>query len=487
MVECETIRIAAMAIADGDAPIVPHDTIEQHLGECESCRNAIAELDIPNLLPSDLQRVAPPSDLWSEVGSTLRDEHSKPQQTTHPVRSQANTKSRVPMIAVVACLLFMAGAGVTWTLFRGDTVDDLIVLAPVPEGSLSKPRMPFSLEAEADVIAIAVMGRRHSRGGQPVIRMQLVEVLKGGQQVGPLESGDGFAPFGCIVPKNPRRFSDMYREGERVSVYLKNADSGWSTLQMTPLTAENEPQWKADVELFLDVLLAPQTDDPEQRYEQLLAANTAGRPHLTDASFYALNANPDSRAAGVLRGMLIAEIGPSQHAKSARSSEQPIHKALESQPDANPPARTVDQQSTLEQPTRSQQAQQQGVDAEQLEMQLNAQRQASFPNRPVDVVQLLAKMKDAESATFVIDYIPRLADSERAAFLEALPGLCHEANANTLSAVRGELKKLAELYSGDKKNRYYLTLTRVRASIDELLKNAVSNKPSSTQPTATGR
>jgi len=368
----------------------------------------------------------------------------------------------------------------------GPSADGLIVLAPVDQHGASAPMLPFTFESRADVIAIAVMGEPQSRGRQQVMRMELVEVLKGRQQVDPLESADGVAPFGCIMPKNPKRFSDMYKAGERVAVYLKKNGDEWSTLQMTHLTEQYERQWEAGVRPFLDVLLASESDAPEQRYEELLVAQ-APRPQLTEASYYALNFNPDPRAAPLVRKMMLASMGPENLQQfnqrimnrtqvdrgqvEANASalqmrlQQQVVKSLQTAPNAQ----QTDSQQTKISPQRTVGDPSDTEVGQKKQRQVNLQTPTTFPNTPLDRVTLLAKMHDAESVLPVMAHISRLSDNERYPFIQLLPNLCRDADAGVLRVVEAELDRYVESYQGDQQHYYYRELVRVRTSIDKML------------------
>ena len=47
---CEKIRISAMAISDGDQPLLPETEIAEHIGSCAECRSVIEQLHNADLL-----------------------------------------------------------------------------------------------------------------------------------------------------------------------------------------------------------------------------------------------------------------------------------------------------------------------------------------------------------------------------------------------------------------------------------------------------
>lgn len=481
MVDCEQVRIAAMAIADGDSPTVEPCDVEAHLTSCSDCRAAVEQLDIENLLPTDLQRVAGASPVWSGLRKRLDVRGDAPAPSSVQTSRPAGRRG-VWSVGLVACLLIAATVRMWMLTDNGDDPagaqpqdSQLIVLAPLDQSIASKPLPPFAYETRADVVAIAVMDAPQARDGRQVIGMNLVTVLKGGQQLGPLESADGVVPFGCIMPAHPNRSSDMYKPGERVAVYLQKNDDGWATLQMTHLTEQNEFAWRQRVQPFLDVLLAAEADDPEQRYIELLI----GRPEnggpdrvevevtaqLSESSYYALQSNPDPRAAAPLRDMLMASVSQPQRLVAAMSTQQT--EINQQSVDSQQPTLNQSQGPKLQNPTvptRSQRALSQTAHVAQEAM-------ATFPNTPLDFVRLLARMHDAKTALPLMTHISRLPEAERQPFLALLPDLCTKADADTLRIVQAMLKTLVDSRQPDQQDDYFQTLDRTRAAIDRILED----------------
>ena len=471
---CAQIRISAMAICDGDTPPVDRQTVDKHLRACAACRAAVERLDVANLLPADIERMAVPGELWSRVRSRLagrgtHDDAVVRRANMIPRNLQRPSWKAWWPAAICAGVLISLGVGV-W-LFSGDAqdgsepsakptsaaqqlrenqdapaskVDNLIVLEPLPPTKFAgEPLPPFWYESQADVIAIAVMGETKPGGEQKVIRIEIVEVLKGKQQLGPFESADGLVPFGCIMPENPQRFSDMYRAGERVAVFLQKKAGGWSTLQMTHLTGAREAPWKARVQPCLDVLLAADADDPKQRYAELLVVKDAAtgklRRGLNETAYYALLLNPDPRAAEFVREMLVALVD-------------------------SPTRQEFDKLKNLYPQVFG------GVSLEMLRRK-NQSGPTVFPNTPRQLSALLAKMHDAPSVVPVLIHMVGLTEGERYEFIQLLPQLCQDADDDILRTVEAELIRYMAEYKGDKQHYSYRALVEVRQAIDDLREN----------------
>lgn len=418
-------------------------------------------LDIPNVLDRYV-----PRPLTDEALARIRGSLTDPSTSVGAGRPVGRTRwvRWLVSLSVAACVLILAGLGL-WRMFplpTGPTAptrperlvdapkaaDGLIVLSPPPARGAGKPLPPYWLEAQADVVAVAVMGKAESRGGRKVIRLELVEVLKGRQPSGPLESSDEVAVFGCIAPQRPESLTEMFRPGERVAVYLRKNDSGWSTLQMLHLTGDGEAEWKERVQPFFDVLLASTADDPAQRYAQLLAqgdkvhrrrnqatpgitanevsrATSAPQPGLTEASYYALFYNADPHAAASVRELLL----PRAQDKGA----------------AAPPA------------------------MENKWTRTNVASSIDIPNSPLAYATLLARMHDAASIRPVLSALAARTSKERVAFLRLLPDLCRDSDVETLRHVQAELNKYIEAHEAGEPDEYRRTLDETRRSIERLL------------------
>ena len=70
-INCENIRVAAMAIADGEESPLRTDEIETHLFACERCRTEIEDLQSTIRLFSSHQRLRSTVDVWPQVNQRI--------------------------------------------------------------------------------------------------------------------------------------------------------------------------------------------------------------------------------------------------------------------------------------------------------------------------------------------------------------------------------------------------------------------------------
>jgi hypothetical protein len=70
-VSCESICLAAMAVADGEEPSIPAPDIELHLGQCDQCQGEVERLRaVINLLNAQSRREQAES-VWGRVAERL--------------------------------------------------------------------------------------------------------------------------------------------------------------------------------------------------------------------------------------------------------------------------------------------------------------------------------------------------------------------------------------------------------------------------------
>ena len=68
---CESVRIAAMALADGEQPALDPDFIAAHLAGCAACRLELEHLRAVTVQLAGQSRREYPSDLWPAVETRL--------------------------------------------------------------------------------------------------------------------------------------------------------------------------------------------------------------------------------------------------------------------------------------------------------------------------------------------------------------------------------------------------------------------------------
>ena len=71
-INCETIQIAAMALADGEEIELRSEEIETHLLSCERCRAEIEQLYAVNKLFGPQKRLRSQTDLWPQIDERIQ-------------------------------------------------------------------------------------------------------------------------------------------------------------------------------------------------------------------------------------------------------------------------------------------------------------------------------------------------------------------------------------------------------------------------------
>lgn len=69
---CESIRVAVMALADGETPPLGPEEIETHLLICNRCREEVDQLQATNEFLSSQKRLIPAANLWPLVNERLQ-------------------------------------------------------------------------------------------------------------------------------------------------------------------------------------------------------------------------------------------------------------------------------------------------------------------------------------------------------------------------------------------------------------------------------
>jgi anti-sigma factor RsiW len=77
-INCESVRVAAMALADGETPPLRSEEIETHLLICDRCSEEIQQLRATNQLLSSQKRLIPEANLWPMVNERLKASVSSP-------------------------------------------------------------------------------------------------------------------------------------------------------------------------------------------------------------------------------------------------------------------------------------------------------------------------------------------------------------------------------------------------------------------------
>ncbi len=77
---CEQVRIAAMALADGETPLLPRAAIQGHLAECAECRRELGELQAIDRWWQGQSRQTHAVDLWPQLADRLQSPAGQPEK-----------------------------------------------------------------------------------------------------------------------------------------------------------------------------------------------------------------------------------------------------------------------------------------------------------------------------------------------------------------------------------------------------------------------
>lgn len=130
--ECQEIRLAAMALADGESPALDSRQIGEHLEICEPCRNLVRQ-EQQRLIPETARRALAVADLWPAIESRLSRDRAEP----GPNRAARATRWRASWViglAASACLLLVV-AGSLWMSLGRNAFRDTIGKRGSPEAS----------------------------------------------------------------------------------------------------------------------------------------------------------------------------------------------------------------------------------------------------------------------------------------------------------------------------------------------------------------
>ena len=71
-INCESIRVAAMAVADGETSPLQPEEIETHLLICDRCREEVEQMRATNELLSSQKRLIREANLWPLVNERIQ-------------------------------------------------------------------------------------------------------------------------------------------------------------------------------------------------------------------------------------------------------------------------------------------------------------------------------------------------------------------------------------------------------------------------------
>ncbi len=139
--ECQEIRLAAMALADGESPRRDPRQIREHLENCESCRIIVSPEQQP-LIPETARRARQLADFWPAIEGRL----SQDRASLGANRAVRGTRRRVAWgvgLSTVACLLLVVASWL-WTSFGRHDVRSTVETRVSPEASSTPPHYDAS-------------------------------------------------------------------------------------------------------------------------------------------------------------------------------------------------------------------------------------------------------------------------------------------------------------------------------------------------------
>ena len=128
-IDCETIRIAAMAVADGETPLESPQEIADHVEECSACREALAGETSDKLFPDTTRRAAHAVDVWPALSAKLAADDGPgsigSQQNAMPHKRDNRRRLRKSKIWVLSSSLVLTAmaVGASWYLLSDGRTD----------------------------------------------------------------------------------------------------------------------------------------------------------------------------------------------------------------------------------------------------------------------------------------------------------------------------------------------------------------------------
>ena len=138
-IECQEIRLAAMAVAEGESPSRNSVQISEHLESCEPCRNSVRQDGQP-LFPETARRAPHAADFWPAIDSRLSREQAE-LATNRSARAVPWRSPWVLGLSALACLLLVM-AGAIWITLGWNGAS--LVGTPRPLEASTKPS-PFEI------------------------------------------------------------------------------------------------------------------------------------------------------------------------------------------------------------------------------------------------------------------------------------------------------------------------------------------------------
>ncbi|MDP6446733.1 MAG: hypothetical protein QF805_23275, partial [Pirellulaceae bacterium] len=161
---------------------------------------------------------------------------------------------------------------------------------------------PFSDESQADELAIGVVQEVVGQGDVKRLPVNLNKVFIGRLPTGRFLAADKMVVrIECsLPPKNLGARSQLYKPGALVVVYLaRDKANAWTVTSLLPINPGNKKYWTQRLQTFADVVLAGESDEPEQEFRKLLVIQPNGGLEFT--LLQAMMIHPHAAARPVVR------------------------------------------------------------------------------------------------------------------------------------------------------------------------------------------
>lgn len=80
---CEKIRMSAMAIRDGESPLLSEQEVSKHLESCANCRLEIDQQKQAMAMLDGRSRRIFAQDVWPEIAAVVKETKERPKQTAN--------------------------------------------------------------------------------------------------------------------------------------------------------------------------------------------------------------------------------------------------------------------------------------------------------------------------------------------------------------------------------------------------------------------
>jgi predicted anti-sigma-YlaC factor YlaD len=110
-IDCESVRVAAMAIADSEESSLGPKEIESHLLNCEACREGVEDLRATNQVLSSQARLRQQVSVWPMV----RERIQTPTESTEPFRWRVLLLFGIPLFGYKFVTLILDASPSLWS------------------------------------------------------------------------------------------------------------------------------------------------------------------------------------------------------------------------------------------------------------------------------------------------------------------------------------------------------------------------------------